>query len=154
MIGNKREPQNMTTINITISVELTQLRIIRAGVITDEARALELARELHEIIAQCVELYRAEKIRPVKFLDDDPDAEPVELEPLRPTNALEIADFTLALWRCALTSDDGDEACWANETLSGITPLNDDKELYLRWMMISDIVTGADIGSLFGAAAH
>jgi hypothetical protein len=90
----------MADITVTIPVELTQSMIIRAGVITDEARALELAVELHD--AECVKLFRAEKTRLVEHLDDGESGETVVLEDLREHNALEIADFTLAVWRSAL----------------------------------------------------
>jgi hypothetical protein len=100
--------------------------VIRGGVITSEARAEELARELHEIVAACVKLYRA---------NHSPDA-------------LQLADFTLACWRQALVSTTGQtdtsdchEAMWVTDELVGIS--HDD--LYLRWLMIHDLVTGSDV---------
>jgi hypothetical protein len=143
-----------TGITVTIPVELTRSMIIRAGVIGDEARALELAIELHEVVARCVELYRADKTRLVEFPNEDFNAEPVELEPLREHNALEIADFTLAVWRQALVSPceendspDAHEAAWISELLAGLCCDKDD-DLYLRWLMIGDAVTGSDVADM------
>ena len=67
-------------IEIKIPVELTAAMIIRAGVITDEARAKELAVELHDIVAESVKLYRADRRRTVKLPDDDPEQELVVLK--------------------------------------------------------------------------
>jgi hypothetical protein len=143
----------MTTQNIEISIplELTAAMVIRAGIIKNEARALELATELHEIVARCVELFRVDKRRLVELPDDDdPDGEPVELESLREPNALEVADFTLAVWRQALTSNcdddssDAHEAEWISDRLAGLNGDGAD-DLYFRWLMIGDIVTGSDV---------
>jgi hypothetical protein len=113
-------------IQVSIPVELTAAMVIRAGVIKDEARARDLAVELHDVVAKCVELYWAQ----------------------RAPNALEIADFTLAVWQWALVSNsspsDGSQAGWISETLAALTLNVDDDDLYLRWLMIGDVVTGSD----------
>jgi hypothetical protein len=135
-------------LRLTIPVELTAAMVMRAGVITNEKRARELAEELHEIVAACVELFRADKRRFVR-LPDDPEQEPTVLEDLRGPNALEIADFTLAAWRQALVLGDGNtpdgaEAEWISVLLAGLC----DEDLYLRWLMIGDIVTSRDVADL------
>jgi hypothetical protein len=157
----------MGDIEVRIPVELTAAMVIRAGVITDEARVLELAHELHAIIAKFVELRRAEKRRLAEHPkgpdgEDNPDAEPVVPEEARGPDALEIADFTLAAWRQALASTVGltddapdcHEAGWISEELATITPLEDADDLFLRWIMIGDAVTGskcaADIMAIQG----
>jgi hypothetical protein len=122
----------MSDIQISIPVELTAAMIIRAGAIINETRALELATELHEIVAECVRLFRADKD------GHTPDA-------------LQIADFTLACWRQALVSNAGQddtsdchEAEWISVELAEIC----DDDLFLRWMMIGDIVTGSDVANM------
>jgi hypothetical protein len=130
--GNSYMRRRASDIVVRIPVELTAAMIIRAGVIKNEARARELAIELHEIVAEAVKLYRAEKIRLVD-LPCDPEGEPTVLEERRPHNALEVADFTLACWRQALVSTgamdedspDAAEGAWISETLAAITPLRD-----------------------------
>jgi hypothetical protein len=116
---------------VSIPTELTAAMIIRAGVIKSEARAENLAHELHEIVAGFRELYLAERS---------------ELSPL------EIADFTLAVWRQALVNSRGDddtadahEAGWISETLAA---LDDGGDLYLRWLTIGDVVTGGDVATM------
>jgi hypothetical protein len=147
----------MPDILVSIPVELTQSMIIRAGVIDDEARALELATELHEVVAEVTKLYRVYKSRIVKFRDDDelakldpshaPDDELVVLEEARVPNALEVADFVLAVWRQALgkcsTDDDVDEGEWISVLLAALC----DEDLYLRWSTLCEVITGSDIGT-------
>jgi hypothetical protein len=138
---------------VRIPPELTAAMIIRAGVIADEARALELATELHEIVPKLLALWLAEKRRLVE-LPDDPDEEPTVLEQARKPNALEIADFTLAVWRQAVrnSKDDGPdspdraEAGWISEELACLGA----DDLYLRWLMIGDIVTDGHVADLEG----
>jgi hypothetical protein len=116
----------MADITVTIPVELTQAMIIRSGVIKDEARALELAIELHDVVAACVKLFLA-KSKP---------------------SPLELADFALAVWRQALVSQDGtsdgEEGAWTSEILGSIC----DDDLYLRWIMLGDVVTGSDVATI------
>jgi hypothetical protein len=62
---------------------------------------------------------------------------------------LEVADFSLAIWRSALVNSqgdtrDGDEAAWASETLAAIC----DEDLFLRWILVGDVVTGSDVGEM------
>jgi hypothetical protein len=146
----------MGDITVTIPAELTQAMVIRRGVIKDERRALELALELHEVIAACVKLYRADKRRLVKLPDDDdPNEEPTVLEDLREPNALEVADFTLAVWRQALVSGrsdaaDGEEAAWISETLATLC----DEDLYLRWIKLADVVCGSDVATILIEQRH
>jgi hypothetical protein len=112
---------------VSIPIALIVATILRRGVITDDARAEELARELHDIVAAFRERFFAETYG---------------LSPLS------VADLTLAVWRQALVSGqddtpDGDEAEWISENLAGFG----DHDLFLRWLMIGDVVTGS------GAAA-
>jgi hypothetical protein len=140
-----------TDITVTIPVELTAAMIIRAGKIGDEARALVIAKELHEIVARCVELFRAERPDIVERADDDP-GKFVTVEKAHERTALEIADFTLACWRQALvsTANQGDdtpdahEAAWISVYLAGLL----DDDLFLRWIMLADVVTGSDCASI------
>jgi hypothetical protein len=136
----------MSDITVTIPVELTQAMIMRGGVVEDEARAHELAIELHEVVAELVKLYRAEKTRVVEIPEgeDDP-AKFVELEPSRTPNALEIADFTLAVWQQALPSDDEQDE-WISVKLAALC--DKDEDLFLRWTTIGDVVTGSDLASI------
>ena len=64
----------MNDIDVKIPIELTAAMIVRAGVIKDEARAGELAVELHDIVARCVELFRADKRRLCGSPSDTPAA--------------------------------------------------------------------------------
>jgi hypothetical protein len=130
----------MADIEVKIPVELTQSMIIRCGLITDETRARALAEELHEVVLAFTKLRLADKRRLVELpsdedLEQDPDAEPVELESLRGPNALEIADFVLATWRQAMiggdVNPDGEEGAWISEELAALT-LGDDR-LWPRW---------------------
>jgi hypothetical protein len=144
-----KEEENMADISVTIPIELTQAMVIRGGVIRNEARALEFANELHEIVAELVKPYRASKTRLVKLDDNDPDAEPTVLEELREPNALELADFTLAVWRQALVdgrsdTPDSEEAAWISVKLTAIC----DDDLYWRWIRLGDVITGSDVASL------
>jgi hypothetical protein len=132
---------------VTIPVELTRAMIISAGVITDEARALELATELHDVVAEVMKLYRARKRRLVEYSDPECEpTEPVVLEEARYPNALEIADFTLAVWRQALgrPGQDEAEAEWISVELAALV----DDDLYLRWLMLGDVITGSDVATL------
>jgi hypothetical protein len=145
-------------IKVSIPAELTAAMIIRAGVIKDEARALEIAHELHAVVAQCVKLRLAEKRSLVELpsdeeLERDPEAEPVELEPARGPNALEIADFTLACWKQAMVgyqittgrqvTPDGEEGAWISEELAALTLGHD--PLYRRWCAVCNAITGSDL---------
>jgi hypothetical protein len=154
--GGKGEEERMSDISITIPVELTQSMIIRAGRIADEKRALALAHELHDVVLKCVQLFRARKRRLVEHPkgpdgEDDPDAEPIELEEAREPNPLELADFTLACWRQALvggevSSDDG-EGRWIAEELASLLPVGDPDQLFVRWEIVCDLVTGSDLAT-------
>jgi hypothetical protein len=116
---------------VRIPPELTAAMIIRAGVITNETRALELATELHEVVSQCVALWISSERKP---------------------GPLEIADFSLAVWRQAIRNGRGDapdgpdqaEAAWISETLAELC----DNDSFLRWLMLGDVITGRDAASL------
>jgi hypothetical protein len=153
-------------ITVTIPVELTAAMIIRGGVVTDEALALSLAEELHDVVAKYVKLRLADKRRLVEYPkgrdgEDDPEAGPIELEPSRGPNALEIADFTLAAWRQAMTgfqvttgrqvSPDGEEGRWISEELAALS-LGDDS-LWLRWCSVCDSVTGSELATMYTEGA-
>jgi hypothetical protein len=141
----------MSDINICIPVELTAAMILRAGVVKDEARALALANELHDVVNKFTKLRLAEKRSVVEHPEDAVgDAEPVEIEPPRGPNAREIAGFTLAAWRNAMTGgptepDEG-EAQWISEELAALS-IGDDN-LYLRWLNVCDNATGSDLATL------
>jgi hypothetical protein len=129
---------------VRIPVELTRSMIIRAGVIADEARALELATEVHEVVAACAALYAASEFRVIEDLDEVflPEC---DKRPKRKPNALETADFTLAVWRQTLVNSSGQnddtpdaaEAEWISELLAGLC----DHDLYLRWIRLGDVIT-------------
>jgi hypothetical protein len=105
-------------ITISIPVELSAACVIRAGHVKDEAVALQIARELHDVVAAYVRMFRNEPPHALVRLPDDPEGEPIEVEPARKHNALEIADFALALWRHTFISHslpdspDYNEGCW------------------------------------------
>jgi hypothetical protein len=107
-------------------------------------KARELAIELHDIVAECVKLYRADKRRLVEYPDDDPEREPIVLEALREPNALELADFRLAVWRQALRDGAGDdpngldysEGAWISEVLVGLC----DEDLFMRRLTVCDFI--------------
>jgi hypothetical protein len=117
-------------------------------VITSERRAAELAREqLHEITPKLLALRLAEK-RCLVELPDDPDEAPNVLEEDHKPDALEIADFTLAVWRQALVWNkhldnlDAAEAEWVSVELASLASDPEGDKLYLRWLKVSDAVTG------------
>jgi hypothetical protein len=158
-------------IQISIPIELTAAMVIRAEVIKDEARAKELAIELHEIVAKATELYSARVTKLVATPEDHDDNKPliladksqidelVVLEEEHRTTPLELADFQLACWRTALVSTDGlpedasdcEEAKWISEVLAGLVEAGDDS-LYWRWRELGDIITGSDLVASFEAA--
>jgi hypothetical protein len=145
----------MDNINVSIPVELTQSMIVRRGVVESEALALELAHELHDVIARATKLFLAETItvvrRPVgpdgkEVLDD----EPVMIDGPRAPTELEVADFVLALWRVAVDngadgnpSADTCDAAWVSEKLAALS-LNDDPDemVFENWYRIGSVVTG------------
>jgi hypothetical protein len=142
----------MSNINVSIPAELTQSMIIRGCKIADETLALELALELHDVIGKVTALRLADRrtlVEHPKGPDgkDDPNAEPIVLEPERGPNALEVADFQLAAWLVALgIGRDGDGA-WVSEELAGLTPIDDPDQLFERWMAVADAIEGADDGA-------
>jgi hypothetical protein len=91
-------------------------------------------------------LFRAQERRLVEH-PEDLDGEITVLKEARLPNALEIADFQLATWLVALGGSTGldnpsdthiGEAGWIATELAGLC----DDDLFDRWMMIGDIVTG------------
>jgi hypothetical protein len=122
----------MSDIIISIPVELTCATILRGGVVEDSSRALELAEQLHEVVAACAERYIAE----------------------RKPDALELADFLLAVWRQSLVwaqqrdTPDGEEAMWISELLESLFHDDDANEVYLRWLQVGDLVTGSDVATM------
>jgi hypothetical protein len=134
----------MSEIVVRIPVELTQAMILRGGVIKDEARALELAVELHETVAEVMNLHRADRPRLVEFPNGDYNAEPVVLEERHEPTALEIAEFTLESWRRALPfNEEEEDGGWISVELAGLC--GDD--LYRRWLTIGDHAIGSDVAS-------
>jgi hypothetical protein len=132
----------MTNIEISIPVELTAAMVIRAGIITSEAHAAELAAELHDLIPEIVAAWAAHQGR---FG--------------HPPTPLEIADFQLACWRQALVnasgldgdSPDSAEAEWISVEIAALTA-DDGGDLFLRWLVLGDIVTGSDVSDIIRGA--
>jgi hypothetical protein len=114
----------MSDITISISTELTRLMILRCCSIKDRTRALELAIELHDIIAKCVELFRAK----------------------RKPGAVAIADFALAVWQQTLERFDLPKIIGDGETVRISDELRAicDDALFQRWLMVSDTIAGLD----------
>jgi hypothetical protein len=154
----------LSNINVSIPVELTQSMIIRRGVVADEARALELAVESHDIIAKATEIYRAKIITVVDHPvgpdgKEIPDAEPIVVEGPRPMDADEIADFQLAAWRVAVgggaegnpENADGwhDDGRWVSMEFASLAPVDDPEEIMLRWTVITDVITGSNVADMF-----
>jgi hypothetical protein len=124
-------------ITIVITPALTKARIIRRMASTlgepiDESLAQELASDLHELVADFRQAYRAQPPRP-----RDADVE-----------AIEEADVVDAILRNAvgLVPEDGEtamqDACWVDEQLIGLA------DLYERFVRIRDAINGTDIASL------
>jgi hypothetical protein len=123
----------MADIVVKIPIELTQRMITWMGVIKDEARALELAIELREIVHECVERRIA------------------EYKSLSPITH-DIAGFTLAVWRQALVSSqatreffldtpDSQDAAWISVEIC------DYGDLFDRWVRVGDLVNGGNLAA-------
>jgi ATPase subunit of ABC transporter with duplicated ATPase domains len=101
-------------------------------------------------------IYCAEERRLVK-LPDDPMGAPTELEPLRLPNALERADFALALWRSTTidgaeeNSSDARDGEWVSDVLAGLDGRNGN--LLERWFKLTDDITGSTLIAMFDECA-
>jgi hypothetical protein len=116
----------MTDITITIPLPLTASQIIRGSpAAISESEALELARELHDLIAEVQVRYVGRPLREGKLSDREA--------------AFGLADLVDAMRRTVLgfwPSDPdaaGNESCWLMEELTDI-----DDALYDRYLRLHD----------------
>jgi hypothetical protein len=118
----------MSDMELKFPLALTAARIIRAGVIEDEAVALKLAHELHDIVATYRALYAA---RP-------------ECERDYPCADIEEADVIDTIVRTTLGNGPNDHGGWVYERFLGV----DGEDLYVRYMKLADKVLGTDFAEL------
>jgi hypothetical protein len=112
-------------------------------VIKDKNRAFELANELHDVVNRCVAAYAQIEEGEVKITGGKLE----RLSARRKPDAVELADFALACWRQAIVSAphadslDAEEGHWISQKLAAIV----DEDLFLRWTMLLDAITGSDL---------
>ena len=126
----------MTDITITIPLTLTSSQIIRASpAAISESEALELAHELHDLVAEVQARYVRHPLREGKLSDDEA--------------AFELADLVDAVRRTVLgfwPSDGaaaGSESCWLMEQLTDIGDARNTL-LYDRYLRLHDRIQGTD----------
>jgi hypothetical protein len=126
----------MTDITITIPLTLTASQIIRGSpAAISESEALELARELHDLIAEVQARYVRRPLREGKLSDDEA--------------AFELADLVDAVRRTVLgfwpPNQDavGHESVWLADELTRI-----DDALYDRYLRLHDRTQSTNFAEL------
>jgi hypothetical protein len=126
----------MTDITITIPLTLTSSQIIRASpAAISESEALELAHELHDLVAEVQARYVRHPLREGKLSDDEA--------------AFELADLVDAVRRTVLgfwpSNEDavGSESSWLMEELTRI-----DDALFDRYLRLHDRTQSTNFAEL------